>query len=121
MKSIPGPDILEYVDTYHIDTVVVIWKAEDQSEAERAREYVDGDNPASVQDVDCALYYKSTFGPLSGMVFFAFGQEGCHEDDGVILDNFAAGIPCETEMWFGAGDDVYQTRPIKLPNYEKVA
>lgn len=121
MKRIPGPDIMEYADTYHIDTVVIIWKAEDTEQAERAREYIGGFNPSGVHEIDCALYYTATFGPLSGMAFFAFGEEGCREDDGVILDNYAAQIPCETEMWFGSGDDIHQTRVIKVPRWEKVA
>lgn len=121
MKRTPGPDIMEYADTYHIDTVVIIWKSENTEEAERVRDFIGSYNPAGVHEVDCSLYYTATFGPLSGMAFFAFGEEGCREEDGVTLDNYASLFPCETEMWFGSGDDVHQTRAITLPNWEEVA
>ncbi len=121
MERTPKPDILEYANRYHIDTVVVIWKAEHSDEADRVREYLDSAIGKSIEEVDCALYYRANFGPLSGMAFFAFGDEGCTEDDGIIIDDYAAGIPCETEMWYGAGEDMHQSRALNLPNWGEVA
>ena len=120
MIRVPSPDILEYADTYHLDTVVIMWKATDVDEAERSREYV-ASKPELLETVNCTLHYTADFGPMSGFIFFAFGENGLDEEDGIVLDDYASGIPSESEMYYGNANSIFQSGVIKLPNLSDVA
>ena len=63
----------DYCDVYHLDTAVIIWKAEDVEGANRARDYI---KSLTLDDIEVGMYYTAGFGPLSGFVFFAFGVDG---------------------------------------------
>ena len=105
-------DMISIADTHHIDTVVIIWKADDTDIADRARDFV------ASQPTDCVelkMHYAADFGPLSGFVFFAFGEQGIDEADAIVIDDFASGLPCETEMYFGAASEIFQSGILNRP------
>ena len=85
MIRVPSPDILEYADTYHLDTVVIIWKAIDAEEAERSREDV-ASKPELLQEVDSinlinrmAMYREQFYRSLS--TFDTFGKGWLRRND----------------------------------------
>ena len=108
----------DYCDVYHLDTAVIIWKAEDVEGANRARDYI---KSLTLDDIEVGMYYTAGFGPLSGFVFFAFGVDGASEEDAAVVDQVAAGFGCETEMWIGSADEITQLKELAVPEYVKVA
>ena len=48
----------------------------------------------------------TSFGTMAGCIFLAFGEDGIDRLDAMIIDNLAAALPCETELWLGTADDV---------------
>ena len=111
-------NVRDYVDTYSLDTIVIMWKAEDKDEASRAREYI---SSVTLDDMEVGMYYTAAFGPLAGVLFFAFGEQGIDETDAGRIDDIAAGFPCETELWFGSAEEITQLSELAVPEYVKVA
>lgn len=111
-------NVRDYADVYALDTVVIIWKAESLEEAERAREH---SSSVIIDDMEVGMYYTAAFGPLSGFVFFAFGENGADENDAGKVDEIAASFPCETELWFGNAHEIIQLQELSVPEYVKVA
>jgi len=101
------------------DTAVIIWRADDEHQAAKARDWV-STQPGLIPESSglCPtefgppLYYAASFGPLSGFVFFAWGEEGMEDVDSRNLDRFASGFLCETELWIGIADDIIQIEDI---------
>ena len=108
----------DYCDVYHLDTAVIIWRAEDVEGANRARDYI---KTLRLDDIEVGMYYTAGFGPLAGFVFFAFGVDGASEEDAAVVDQVAAGFACETEMWIGSADEITQLKELSVPEYVKVA
>ena len=111
-------NVRDYADVYVLDTVVIIWKAEDVEQAKRARQHASSVN---LDDMQFGMFYTADFGPLSGCLFFAFGEIGADEDDAGRVDEIAASFPCETELWFGNAHEIIQLQELSVPEYVKVA
>jgi hypothetical protein len=117
----------EYKES-NADSVLVLWRADTPEQAEEARYFV-GMNPAGIPDasgIDIteggqAILSNINFGPLSGCVFIAWGEEGMDEIDRRNIDYFASRIPCETETYIGAAEDFIQTKIIRPPQWRAVA
>lgn len=113
-------DLFDASDKYHIDTIVVMWRADDEAQAQAVRDYLTDAQVCT--DVEfLKMYYQASFGKLSGFCFFAYGKDGLDEEEAVVVDNFTAGIPCQTEMYFGSADQLFQTGQLELPEWSKVA
>ena len=107
------------------DTAAIIWRADDEQQAQQAREWVasrPGLIPESAglcpTEFGPPLYYSASFGPLSGFVFFAWGEGGMDDVDSKNLDHLASGFGCETELWVGNADDVIQIASIERERRE---
>ena len=57
-------------------------------------------------DLRTTVDYTASFGTMAGCIFLAFGEDGIDGLDAMIIDNLAAALPCETELWLGTADDV---------------
>ena len=99
--------VLDYAEQYHLDTAVIIWRTEDPDQATIVHEIVEKQmklgEPA---DLRTTVDYTASFGTMAGCIFLAFGEDGIDRLDAMIIDNLAAALPCETELWLGTADDV---------------
>ena len=97
--------VLDYAELYVVDTAVLIWRASDQEQATVVHDLIEKNmSVGEVSNLRTTVDYTASFGALSGCVFLAFGDDGVDRLDAVIIDNFAATIPCETELWLGTRD-----------------
>ena len=110
------------------DTALVLWHADTPAQAAQFSEFV-GMNPAGIPDetgIDItegsqAILSNVNFGPLSGCVFIAWGEEGMDDIDVRNIEAFASRFPCETETYLGEAEDFIQTKVIRPPQWRAVA
>lgn len=99
--------VLDYAEQYHLDTAVIIWRTEDPDQATIVHEIVEKQmklgEPANLRTT---VNHTASFGAMAGCIFLAFGEDGIDRLDAIIIDDLAAALPCETELWLGTADDV---------------
>jgi hypothetical protein len=103
-------------DLYHTDTVVLIWTADDERQADDTNRYLEH-TPAelSLEDVDCTLFHRASFGAMAGFIFIAFDGRGISQSCARKIDLFVENIPAEVETWYGKAEEVQQLGLLEIP------
>ena len=111
--SIKQEDNLAYAYVYDyawevkLDTVVIIWRADDVDQANVVHDIVKNEMKyGDAAELRPTVRHISSFGAMSGCIFLAYGEDGIDRLDAMIVDNLAAELPCETELWLGTADNV---------------
>ena len=93
------------------DTVVIIWRTDDVEQANVVHDIVKNEMKyGDAAELRPTVRHISSFGAMSGCIFLAYGEDGIDRLDAMIVDNLAAELPCETELWLGTADDVRPSR-----------
>lgn len=99
--------VFDYASEYKLDTVVIIWRAEDVERADLVHDIVQKQmTHGDAAELQTTVRHISSFGKLAGCIFLAFSEDGMDRLDAMIIDNLVAALPCETELWLGTADDV---------------
>ena len=87
--------------------LVIIWRADDVDQANVVHDIVKKQmTHGDAAELRTTVRHISSFGKMAGCIFLAFSEDGMDRLDAMIIDNLAAALPCETELWLGTADDV---------------
>ena len=109
-------------ELYHMDTVVIIWTADDERQADDTQQYLEN-TPAevSLEDVDCTLFHRASFGAMAGFIFIAFDGRGISKSCAIKIDLFVDNIPADVETWYGKAEEVQQLALLDQPRKKELA
>ena len=119
----PQVDNLQYqhgglLRVYHLDTAVIIWKAEDVEGANRARDYIKSLTPRRHRGRH-VLHRRLRTSLWLRLLRLRWRWR--QRIDAAVVDQVAAGFGCETEIWIGSADEITQLKELAVPEYVKVA
>ena len=97
--------VYDYASEVKIDTVVIIWRAEDVERADLVHDIVQKQmTHGDAAELQTTVRHISSFG-MAGCIFLAYDEHGMDRLGTLIVDNLTAELPCETELWLGTADD----------------